>query len=932
MYDLLFVCYICGYSLYSGSYTSQLGVDVLPREVFQILKELKRPGVELSLRDAQRMLIERNSSLIATKVNGHRYDFGNPSAYRRSFDAVYHESLSNSTQQFQSKVIDPLLTLSSISDKIKAILLSGDYAAASAPGRIDLMGGIADYSGSRVLQSSIAARLYAIVMKSVDPSFLEIFSVSSSGAELTVDKIQVPIDVLFCDSHRSALVEPDELIRSVDTLCADRDANMLACLKLTLGCVRETLLSSPRPLIRFSAPTVIVMSSIPPRVGLASSAALGTATTLAIRDWIDSSFTPLTPPVLQNIAAQSMRIEHAYTASLCGPMDHATLCNAQNNQLLSFIANDNVAEFANISLPNNVSLVGINSSKERLIRSELYTQLRLAIEMAKVILSVESICSLEESDLCVILKRLPTTLSGLEFRLKYGTLTNHHFDCRVVENVDYHIQAAVSHALEENGRSKEMSRILSKPFVDRNDKNILRELMADSHSSYSRLGLGEPNTNILVDLIAKRSNLLADTEETEFIGARISAGGGGGTLAVLMSNSSSSSSALARVNAEYSALRGLSFSIHTGSSGRLRREHRRDRSRQMSTACAPKVLLVNTGYPPAFNGGSEVYTQALAVQFVASGLCSSVHVFAREHKLFEPDYSVRLTTDSISPSISVSLINTAREVPYYRFESTEVDDAFRKVLTTVKPDIVHFGHCNHLSLNLPRIAKEYDCATVYTLHDFWLLCPRGQFVYMGPDMTLPVYKQCTGQENAKCATHCYSSRFGTGANKGNDTEYWTGWIAQRMNSTSNALDSIDCLIAPSKHLLNRFKATLPQEQSQKLILLPYGFDRSRLTGRKKVSDNSSFTIAYIGRHEATKGIDLILRAISIVLKRAPELEGSLRFVVFGQANPAVTPDLRRLATSLKLDKTVRWEPEYTNTTIVDTVFNEVDAIVVASIW
>ena len=35
----------------------------------------------------------------------------------------------------------------------------------------------------------------------------------------------------------------------------------------------------------------------------------------------------------------------------------------------------------------------------------------------------------------------------------------------------------------------------------------------------------------------------------------------------------------------------------------------------------------------------------------------------------------------------------------------EVDRAFKEVVEEVKPDIIHLHHMNHLSLNLPAVAK-----------------------------------------------------------------------------------------------------------------------------------------------------------------------------------------------------------------------------------
>ena len=140
----------------------------------------------------------------------------------------------------------------------------------------------------------------------------------------------------------------------------------------------------------------------------------------------------------------------------------------------------------------------------------------------------------------------------------------------------------------------------------------------------------------------------------------------------------------------------------------------------------PRILLVNHGYPPDFNGGSEVYTQTLALNMHRSGVYDSVSIFAREHDPFRPDFQVRFSKDPIDPNISVLLVNHARESPYGRYVSAPIDAAFSELVEKINPDVVHFGHLNHLSLNLPAIAKQVaNAKVVYILHDYWLMCPRG---------------------------------------------------------------------------------------------------------------------------------------------------------------------------------------------------------------
>lgn len=133
-----------------------------------------------------------------------------------------------------------------------------------------------------------------------------------------------------------------------------------------------------------------------------------------------------------------------------------------------------------------------------------------------------------------------------------------------------------------------------------------------------------------------------------------------------------------------------------------------------------KVVQVIHGYPMRYNAGSEVYTQTLA-----HGLADrhEVHIFTREENAFAPDYDIRREADPDDPRVTVHLVNNARNRDRYRVAG--IDRRFAELIDTIRPDIVHVGHLNHLSTSLVAEAAARSIPVVFTLHDFWLMCPRG---------------------------------------------------------------------------------------------------------------------------------------------------------------------------------------------------------------
>lgn len=331
-----------------------------------------------------------------------------------------------------------------------------------------------------------------------------------------------------------------------------------------------------------------------------------------------------------------------------------------------------------------------------------------------------------------------------------------------------------------------------------------------------------------------------------------------------------------------------------------------------------KVLLVIHGYPPRYNAGSEVYTQTLAYGLKQHGI--DVTVFVREEDPFLPDFQLRKETDQLRSDIPVYLVNHPRSNA--RFRNHHIEQVFLQVLEDIRPDIVHFGHLNHLSTGLIQIAHEHGTRIVFTLHDFWLICPRGQFLQWGLTKELP-WKLCPGQDDSECAERCFN-RFVTGLGGNMGTVYWTQWVRERMDHVRKMSGLVDLFLAPSMNLMHRHIHEFGINEDR-IRFLDYGFDHTRLKGRKRIQEKP-FVFGYIGRHHPSKGIDHLIKAFS-------GLDGNLLLRIWGRTEGQLTQSLKRITGELEIDKnSIEWLPEYRNEDIIHDVFNRCDCIVVPSIW
>jgi glycosyl transferase, group 1 / radical SAM family protein len=328
------------------------------------------------------------------------------------------------------------------------------------------------------------------------------------------------------------------------------------------------------------------------------------------------------------------------------------------------------------------------------------------------------------------------------------------------------------------------------------------------------------------------------------------------------------------------------------------------------------ILKIIHGYPPQYNAGSEVYSQSICIEL---SKYHKISVFTREENLYAPCFSIR--EEKINENLTLYLVNHPQGKDGYRHQ--QMDDIFTSLLKKLQPNIAHIGHLNHLSTGLVDVLNLFKIPIVYTLHDFWLMCPRGQFLTRSIGNPEGNFQLCTHQNDRKCATDCYKVYFsGIKENKASDIEQWEAWVHHRMKEVKRIVSKIDLFIAPSKYLENRFVQDfcIPKE---KIIYLDYGFPTQYLLPTQKISANEPYTFGYIGTHIPAKGVNLLIEAFK-------RLEQPAILKIFGRENGQSTKALRVMASSSK--NKIEFLGEYINQNLVNDVFSKVDCIVVPSIW
>jgi len=327
------------------------------------------------------------------------------------------------------------------------------------------------------------------------------------------------------------------------------------------------------------------------------------------------------------------------------------------------------------------------------------------------------------------------------------------------------------------------------------------------------------------------------------------------------------------------------------------------------------VLKIIHGYPPFYNAGSEVYSQSICNEL---SKYYKVSIFSREENPYCPDFQIRY--QRLNPNLDLYILNNPNGKDGYRHK--QIDDNFANLIKEIKPDIAHIGHLNHLSTGLVDELNKQNIPIIFTLHDFWLMCPRGQFLTRSIGLENN-FQLCSGQDDRKCATSCYKVYFsGREELEQEDCDNWSNWIHHRMIETKSIIEKVNLFIAPSNYLRQRFinEFSVPDE---KIVYIDYGFPTEYLTQTEKSGEKKNFTFGYIGTHIPAKGLNILIEAFK-------KIEETASLKIYGRHNGQSTNALKLIASSSK--NVIEFEGEYINNNLANDVFSKVDCIVVPSIW
>jgi L-arabinokinase len=374
--------------------------------------------------------------------------------------------------------------------------MSRTAVTASAPGRLDFLGGVADYSGSLVLEMALSVETTVKIQE------------LPKGRLAFASRQQAP----FESGPSPSLEEMPKWVRYVYG---------------SLALFQQTFRWKPRTGLQFT-----IESEVPLSMGVSSSAALEVATMKALERFSGRKFKGT------GLARLAQRAENEMVGAPCGLMDQLTCAYGPKGKLLPILCRPDLVQ-APVSLPSGVIAVGWPSGVKHAVSDSPYAIARAGAFMGKAIVNrtaarrLTHAAELRPGDLTTLTQEyLPDSISGAAFIERFAAVDD---PLSVIDPArTYPVRDALRFPVEENYRA-ELAVALLRGVRPGNREDVLRlvgELLFQSHAGYSSIGLDCLETDQMVGAVR------AMGPDLGFYGARISGGGSGGTVVVLLKKSS----------------------------------------------------------------------------------------------------------------------------------------------------------------------------------------------------------------------------------------------------------------------------------------------------------------------------------------------------------------------------------------------------------
>ena len=427
---------------------------------------------------------------------------------------------------------------------------------ARAPGRLDVMGGVADATGSLVVASPLHEGVVLAAQKRND-RLVEMCCLDPQTGQ-TVDELSWSLSQLYASDGQ--LLHADRFLAGLEGAVHSPGKAVSALIYALLERNRLPPLTEGF--------TLAVWLGITAGCGAGGMAALQVAAAQCLATLYG---------VQLDSAAVVAACQHARRTIMrlpVGPMDPLVALHGEPDGLLQVqCCPARVA--GTLPVPQGTRFLGIDSGKRHPQAEEKYRDAYAAAAMGFKIIealirrhgadplrAIQCLADVQPADFVTRFRDLlPTRLRGREFTRQLPEGLGEA--CPIEASKVYKVRSRTEHHVYENQRVHEFVSLLARARHTGQVEHLdaAGQLMYSSHWSYGqRCGLGSLETDLLVNQLRKKGLACG------IYGARVSGGGAGGMVTVFCADGDRARSAIQEALDTYRAKTGIQPTCHEGSS------------------------------------------------------------------------------------------------------------------------------------------------------------------------------------------------------------------------------------------------------------------------------------------------------------------------------------------------------------------------------
>ena len=353
-----------------------------------------------------------------------------------------------------------------------------------------------------------------------------------------------------------------------------------------------------------------------------------------------------------------------------------------------------------------------------------------------------------------------------------------------------------------------------------------------------------------------------------------------------------------------------------------------------------RIALVVHTFFPNWHAGTEVYTRSVARKAQERG--HEVFVVCYEPPEANDAFEGIRVWDSIFEGLPVHRISFRKPYRFFHLKdyfNEAVEHHISSYFATLRPDVVHVMHAMHLSTASIWAAKKLNLPVVATATDFWYVCPTFQLVKWDDSL-------CRGPHPLTCLACVTPGPSGEWIHRVARRKWLAGalspvlvflgtipffrpdwlanllWLFQRPEWMRETLAQVDMLLAPTANTAQ----LLTINGIKPLEMRTSGYGLETLAAPIPLADreDSMLRVGYIGTFRHTKGLHVLLKAMSYLPA------GKVRLEVYG--SPGHFPEYDALVHNLAQGlENVSLRGTFPNEQLPQ-VFASLDVLAMPALW